>query len=153
MTDSSIAARAQQIADQSSEKMYWAEAVKQAIREKCGDDPVALLELAAGAYQKIAKTIMDTQYDLPTDDPTLFDLREHIMVSTERGPLIIHREDALPPEVESWLKAGKRKHKSQLRRFERMLEKFEAVEMDPARPYMEQLRELRAAEESDEDAA
>lgn len=142
MTDRHIAARAMQIAQQSNGSVYWADACKQAIRERCGDNVEMILDLAVQSFGRMAKEYKKSQYNLP-EQATLFDVPELLMLATPLGELMVHREEATAGQVQEWVDAGERHHGSQHKAFKAKRKQLRELDLDPSRNYLEQLKELR----------
>lgn len=125
--DRSIQLRAQEIANTSSEPITTVAAVKQALRERFGDDIDALYDAAATSAVGALRSLKGSTHHLPPQDG-LFDIPQVIVVSTEDGDLVVPKAQASTGHVRQWQREGQQHHSVQLTRFKRFGKDLQAVE-------------------------
>ena len=137
----SIAARALEIMNAAAGPMYWHDAVLQSIREFYGDNVDAYAAALADGYAAAGREYKKSQYELP-DQPTLFDIKPVLILDTPQGALAVRKDEATAQQVGEWLEQGDRYLSSQSRRFKAMRAQFQTLNLDPARNYLDQMKEL-----------
>lgn len=151
MNDQSIVLRAQEIINNATAtggKITLHDAVRTALREKYGNDPERLLDVAASAMTGVAKVLRKATYELP-EQQGLLDIPGCIAVSTPEGDLFIARDLATNRQVFQWCEEGYQYHSTHRLRFKKGREVAKKlIEIDPDANFLES-RDALAAGNSD----
>jgi len=162
--DKHLKARAKQLAQMSAAPMTEDEALGQAIRERFGNDPEALIGVAVRAASGWANEIRKNGFNADTsgdenEQATLplgdcFERLPHVLgIRTEEGTLLFTKNSGTDAMVRQYQKEGLRHHKSGVRFFTEFGKQLQCVGFDPERNFAEQLHELESGDESAEGAA
>lgn len=117
--------RTQEIIAQSKE-INGRDAVKAALRERYNGDFNQLLDFAV-SLTSVLKKLSKSTYELP-DQPTLMDIPQTIVISTDDGPLFIGRDQAQLGHVRQWIFEGLQHHSTQKYRFGRLSKTLKRLE-------------------------
>lgn len=146
MTDRSLIARAEEIALGTGEKITTERALAEAIAERFDNNPKLMAEFAAGMMRGALKEIRKNSYQL-SEQPTLFDVPQSIVISTPEGDLLIKKESATAGQVEQWLREGSQWHNQQGKRFASLLQRHQAAGFDLEANYVDQVKALPEADQ------
>lgn len=134
-----------------SKEITGRDAVKAALRERYDGNFDQLLDFAA-SLTGVLKKLSKSTYELP-DQPTLMDIPQTIVVSTESGPLFIDRAQAQLGHVRQWVFEGLQHHSAQKYRFSRIQKDLKKLESSPDElMWIDVRHELEAGEESANEA-
>lgn len=144
--EKSLIARANELANASKDPVELEQSLVNALLERHGHDAMALARAWAHQERSQLSQIRKRSYHLPKD-PTLFDLPPVIVIQTPDGDLLLPEGTRLGKHVKQWVREGKRYHKSQRTRFEKIAEKVEALDCGDDDNYDEAIRAIRSVPE------
>lgn len=136
-----IIARATELAATGGKPIASADALRQALDERCGGDYQAALDMLVNEGRSKLKDARQRTYNLP-EQPTLFDLPAVIAISTPLGDLFIPSDMASAGQVEQWAREGQQHHGSQHKRFKAIASQLKDLALDPSENYRQQVASL-----------
>lgn len=136
--DRSVIARASELAAAGTQPVPAVEALRQALKERCGGSYERAIDMLVNEGRSKLKDARQRTYTLP-EQPTLFDLPSVIAITTPLGDLFVPSEMATAAQVEQWAREGQQHHGSQHKRFKAMASQLKDLGLDPSENYRQQI--------------
>jgi hypothetical protein len=135
-----IQARAQEISYNSPVPIAVREACKQALQERYGSNPDALLEAAATLAAGAMSGLRQRTYHLPEQATLISDIPGVIGITTPDGDLIIPKAEATAEQVRQWNKEALQHHSTQRLRHRRFAKDLAIAEDEPGETRWAEMR-------------